>query len=103
MEAQRIWIFGSTGEIGTIITQEIKLKFPQAEVLSFSRWAKPGFHAYYEWETLPAPDRIINCAGAIRDGILDAQVVFTRRWMNLLETWNHPKVLHISALGAHKY
>lgn len=103
MEAQRIWIFGSTGQIGTVLTQEVKAKFPQAEVIPFSRWAKPGFHAYYEWETLPEPHRIINCVGAIRDGILDAQVVFTRRWMELLETWKHPKVLHISALGAHKY
>ncbi len=107
----RIAILGGTGQIGAVISRELQLKFPEAEILSCSRSGKGingcSFNVYQkDWTVLGKLDVLINAVGIIEEkgentfrkihvGIVNKMVVEREKLGN-------PKIIHVSVLGSNK-
>lgn len=107
----RIAIFGGSGQVGSVMTQEVVRAFPDAEILSCSRSGKGEkgfkFNVFQEdWSVLGRLDAVINAVGIIEQ---KGENTFERVHIGLIKKLiaersaiGNPKIIHVSVLGADK-
>ncbi len=107
----RLAILGGTGQIGTVINQEVSKAFPNAEILSCSRSGKGAngfqFNVFQEdWSSLGKLDVIINSVGIIEE---KGENTFEKIHIDVVKKiiterpqLGNPKIVHVSVLGADK-
>ena len=107
----KIAILGGTGQVGSVVTQKVVEEFPEADIISCSRSGRGlkgfKFNVFQEdWGVLGKLDVIINSVGIIEeegDNTFDKiNVGVVKKIIKERDHLGHPKIIHISALGANK-
>jgi uncharacterized protein YbjT (DUF2867 family) len=104
----RIAILGSTGQVGSVITMQIKKDYPNAEILTCVRKQIPGCFLFNpfndDWTKLGKLDILINSVGIIEE---KAGMTFEKAHQGLThlilksrEAIGNPRVIQLSVLGA---
>jgi|TARA_B110000261_G_scaffold118759_1_gene132437 uncharacterized protein YbjT (DUF2867 family) len=107
----RIAILGGTGQIGVVISREMQLKFPEAEILACSRSGKGvngfQFNVYQkDWTVLGKLDVLVNAVGIIEETrentFQKIHVGIVNKMVDERESLGNPKIIHVSVLGSNK-
>ena len=107
----RIAILGGTGQIGAVISREMQLKFPEAEILACSRSGKGvngfQFNVYQkDWTVLGKLDVLVNAVGIIEETgentFQKIHVGIVNKMVDERESLGNPKIIHVSVLGSNK-
>ena len=107
----RIAILGGTGQIGAVISREMQLKFPEAEILACSRSGKGvngfQFNVYQkDWTVLGKLDVLVNAVGIIEETgentFQKIHVGIVNKMVDEREILGNPKIIHVSVLGSNK-
>ena len=106
----RIAILGGTGQIGSVITQELLKAFPQSEILSCSRNGGSEEHNIKfnvlkdDWTLLGKLDYIINSVGIIEENgentFKSIHIDVVKKIIKHKELLGDPMIIHVSVLGA---
>jgi uncharacterized protein YbjT (DUF2867 family) len=104
----RIVILGSTGQVGSCITERIRRDYPDAEILACARKHKEGYTIFDpfkdDWGIFGKVDVLINSVGIIeeKDGMTfeKAHQGLTRLMLKNAELIGTPRFIQISVLGA---
>lgn len=114
----RIVILGASGQLGRIIFNSLRKKFPQAEICATVRPKHLHFEGVAgdhqqrsvvfdpmqsDWSSLGKTDCIINCIGVIDESEISFEEVHLLPLLHLknqFEKLGRPKLIQISALGA---
>lgn len=107
----RVAILGGTGQIGSVITQQVIKTYPNAEILSCSRSGAGDkgfkFNVFEEdWSALGALDVIINSVGIIEEKgentFEKIHIGVVRKIIKERHLLGNPKIIQVSVLGADK-
>jgi uncharacterized protein YbjT (DUF2867 family) len=107
----RIAILGGTGQIGAVISREMQLKFPEAEILACSRSGKGvngfQFNVYQkDWTVLGKLDVLVNAVGIIEETgentFQKIHIGIVNKMVDEREILGNPKIIHVSVLGSNK-
>ncbi len=107
----RIAILGGTGQIGAVISREMQLKFPEAEILACSRSGKGvngfQFNVYQkDWTVLGKLDVLVNAVGIIEETgentFQKIHVGIVNKMVDERQSLGNPKIIHVSVLGSNK-
>ena len=106
----RIAILGGTGQIGSVITQELLKAFPKSEILSCSRSGGSEEHNKEfnvlkdDWTLLGKLDYIINSVGIIEQNgentFESIHIDVVKKIIKHKKSLGDPMIIHISVLGA---
>jgi len=104
----RIAILGSTGQVGSYITQKVREDFPTSDILACCRSERKGGFLFKpfddDWSKLGKLDVIINCVGIIEPtkelSFEKAHQGLTKLILENREKIGNPRVIQLSVLGA---
>ena len=104
----KIVILGSTGQVGSYVTEKLKKDFPDAEILACARRQGNGYFLFNpfinDWSKLGKVDILVNSVGIIeeKDGMTfeKAHQQLTGIILKNREVMGYPKLIQLSALGA---